>query len=131
MNNPKIMGKYLYCLSILEDNTSILYRHLSNKVEVPLLKSLLLSISKDSSKHSILLRGIANSISNSKQDPKNCATKLGKVWHTVRTYLNEVNKKEKINKSYYSELLPKLNALESSLGEEYHIFANENPTTYG
>ena len=122
MENPEELAKYINCLSILEENTALLYNNLSERVETPLTKSLLLSISKDSSKHSILLKGIADSISDSKQKPKDCAKKLGKVWSIVTIYLNEVDKKEKIGKLGFSELLPKLTALESSLGEEYYIF---------
>jgi rubrerythrin len=122
MNNPKMIAKYIHCLSILEDKTSVLYKNLSERVEPPLIKSLLLSISKDSSKHSTLLTGIAVSISDSKQKAKDCAKNLGEVWNTVSSYLNEMKRKERVSKVYFSELLPKLMALESSLGEEYYIF---------
>lgn len=122
MDNPQAIAKYINCLSILEDNTALLYNNLSERVETPLIKSLLLSISKDSSKHSTLLKGIADSISDSKQNSKDCAKKLGEVWNMVTNYLNEVNKKERMGKLGFSELLPKLTALESSLGEEYYIF---------
>ena len=122
MNDPKTVADYIQCLSVLEDNTSLLYRQLSGRVYNPIIKSLLLSISKDSSKHSILLKGIANSISDSKQNPKDCAKKLGEVWSTVSNYLNEMNNKQGINKLHFSELLPKLSALESNLGEEYYLF---------
>ena len=40
MNDPKVIAKYIHCLSILEDNTSLLYSNLSERVEAPLLKSL-------------------------------------------------------------------------------------------
>jgi rubrerythrin len=122
MNNPKVIAKYIHCLSILEDNTAKLYKNISERVEPPLIKSLLLSISKDSSKHSALLNGIAVSISNSKHKAKDCAKNLGEVWNSVSNYLNEMNKKDRISKVYFSELLSTLMALESSLGEEYYIF---------
>ena len=122
MNNPKVIARYIHCLSILEDKTAVLYENLSGRVGPPLIKSLLLSISKDSSKHSALLKGIADSISDSKQKAKDCAKNLGEVWNTVSSYLNEMKRKEKVSKVYFSELLPVLMALESSLGEEYYIF---------
>jgi hypothetical protein len=122
MNNPKIIAKYIRCLSVLEDKTAMLYNNLSERVEPPLTKSLLISISKDSSKHSALLKGIAASISDSKQNAKDCAKNLGGVWGTVSNYLKEMNRRDRISKVYFSELLPKLMALESSLGEEYYIF---------
>ena len=122
MNNPKVIARYIHCLSILEDKTAVLYENLSGRVEPPLIKSLLLSISKDSSKHSALLKGIADSISDSKQKAKDCAKNLGEVWNTVSNYVKEMNRRERMSKVYFSELLPVLMALESSLGEEYYIF---------
>ena len=122
MNNPKVIAEYIDCLSFLEDKTALLYRILSDRTERPLIKSLLLSISKDSSKHSALLKGIACSISDSKHNAKVCEKRLGEVWIIVSTYLNEVNNKERTSMLHFSELLPKLIALESSLGEEYYIF---------
>jgi rubrerythrin len=122
MNNPKVIAKYIHCLSILEDKTALLYKNLSERVEPPLIKSLLFSISKDSSKHSTLLKGTAVSICDSKQKAKDCAKNLGEVWNTVSNYLNEMNRKERMSKVYLSELLPALMTLESSLGEEYYIF---------
>ena len=122
MNNPKVIARYIHCLSILEDKTAVLYENLSGRVGPPLIKSLLLSISKDSSKHSALLKGIADSISDSKQKAKDCAKNLGEVWNTVSNYVKEMNRRERMSKVYFSELLPVLMALESSLGEEYYIF---------
>ena len=122
MDNPEVIAKYINCLSILEDKTALLYNNLSERVETPFTKSLLLSISKDSSKHSTLLKGIAYSISDSKQNHRDCAKKLGEVWNIVSDYLKEVDKKKIMDKIRFSELLSKLTILESSFGEEYYIF---------
>ena len=59
---------------------------------------------------------------DSKQKPKDCAKNLGEVWSIVTNYLQEFSKKERGSKLHFSELLPKLTVLESSLGEEYYIF---------
>ena len=99
-----------------------MYGNLSERVEPPLIKSLLRSISLDSSKHASLLKGIAVSLSDSKQNAKDCAKNLGEVWNTVNGFLDELNNKKRVRKVYFSELLPKLMGLESSLGEEYYIF---------
>jgi rubrerythrin len=122
MDNPKIIAKYIHCLSVLEAKTAMLYKNLSERVEHPLIKSLLLSISKDSSKHSALLKGVAASLSDSKQKAKDCAKNLGEVWNTVGNYLNEIYRKKRVSTVYFSELLPKLMVLESSFGEEYYMF---------
>ena len=122
MNEPKDIANYIHCLSVLEENVALLYNDLSERAETPLIKSLLLSISKDSSKHSALLKGVASSISDSKHNPKDCAKKLGNVWNIVSNYFSEIDKKEKAAKVHFPELLVKLSALESSMGEEYYIF---------
>ena len=122
MDNPKMMAQYLDCLSVLEDNTALLYRKLSERADTPIVASLFLSISQDSSKHSSLLKGVARSISNPKQNKRDCARKLKDVWRMVDFCLEELNKEEKAGKISFLELLPKLDALESQLGEEYYIF---------
>lgn len=121
MNDPKVMVNYLHCLSFLEENVSVLYGNLSEMVELPLIKSLLLSISKDSSKHSALLKGVAYSISDSEKEPEDCAKRLGEVWGLVSKCLDKVSGEE-IGKLPFSELFLMLSSLESSMGEEYYIF---------
>jgi len=120
MNDPKTMAKYMGCLSILEYNTFLLYRSLSEKTETPLAKSLLLSIAKDSSKHSTLLKGVGNSIANSEVKTKDCAENLGQIWLTVTSFLDEA-KTGKVNKLSLANLYEKLIPLESELGEEYFM----------
>jgi hypothetical protein len=121
VDSPKVIAEYLSCLSILEENTALFYRHLSDKIESPaLIKSFLLSISQDSSKHSTLIKGIADSIHDSKVKPKRCAKKLGDVWDAVNS-LNEIAKEELTTLSFW-ELLSALDGLERSLNEEYYIF---------
>jgi len=116
------MAEYINCLSILEENTALLYGNLSDRVESPaLIKSLLLSISQDSSKHSTLLKGIAESISKPKGKLGDCAKNLGDVWSTVSNCLDKVTN-QGIDTLDFSQFLSVLNDLESSLGEEYYIF---------
>ena len=122
MNNPKIIAEYISCLSILEENVALVYGNLSDRVESPaLIKSLLLSISQDSSKHSTLLKGIADSISKSKGKLGDCAKNLGEVWSTVSNCLDKVTN-QGIDTLDFSQFLSVLNDLESSVGEEYYIF---------
>jgi chromosome segregation ATPase len=122
MNSPKIVAEYISCLSILEENTSLTYSALSERVESPAqIKSLLLSISQDSLKHSKLLKDTANKISHSKAKRGDCAKNLGKVWSTMNNCLSEATKKE-IGTRDFSMLLSMLDGLESSLREEYYNF---------
>jgi hypothetical protein len=114
------MASYLNCLSQLEYNTSRLYKSLSERTEIPLGKSLLLSIAQDSSKHSALLKGIADSVYVTKIKTKDCAKNLGQIWQIADTCLAEVTKG--IGEISFADLHDKLVALEGSMGEEYYIF---------
>ena len=122
MNSPKIVAKYISCLSILEENAAIIYNNLSDRIESPdLIKSLLLSISQDSLRHSALLKDIAGRISDSKAKRGDCAENLGRLWSIVSYCLKEVTKKQ-LGPQDFSILLSAFDSLESALGEEYYIF---------
>lgn len=122
------MASQLSCLSMLEYNTALLYKSLSEKTEIPLAKSLLLSIAQDSSKHSALLKGISDSLASTDVKIKDCAKNLGPIWQNVTTYLKEVIAKEE-NLSL-AELYEKLLTLESSIGEEYYVFVQMQTLQY-
>jgi rubrerythrin len=130
MKGPKAFADYIKCLSILENNTAQLYHVLSNQTEIPLAKTLLLNIALDSTKHSTILRGISNSLATSKKDPKDCAKNLGDVWRTVDYLKSEVTRTQNGSKLELSKLAEKLSALESSLGEEYHVFVQMENLEY-
>jgi rubrerythrin len=74
-NNPKTLASFIDCLSLLESKTSLLYTHLANAVDVPLVKSFLLQIATDSQKHAIVLKGIGESIAKPENKPKECEKK--------------------------------------------------------
>ena len=105
---------------MLESNTSLLYRSLSEKTENSLAKSLLLSIAQDSSKHSTFLKGIGDSIANSNVKTKDCEKNLGPIWLTVDNYLKEI-KTKKIGELSFADLYEKLIVFESDMGEEYYV----------
>jgi rubrerythrin len=45
------VADFLHCASILEERAYLLYKNLADKVELPLINSLLLHIAYDSQKH--------------------------------------------------------------------------------
>jgi len=129
-NNPETVASYLHCLSMLESNTSLLYKSLSEKAEMPLVKTLLLNIAQDSSKHSILLKGIADSIAVTKEKTKDCAKKLGETWRIIDTLLEDTKTVERMGKLELGKLIEKLKVLESSAGEEYYILVQMKTLQY-
>ena len=130
VKGPKAFADYINCLSILESNTAQLYRDLANQTEIPLARTLLLNIAIDSTKHATILQGIRNSLATSKKDPKDCEKNLGDVWRTVDYLKKEVSEKQNGNKLELSQLAEKLSALESRLGEEYHVFVQMKNLEY-
>jgi rubrerythrin len=121
MNDSQIITNYINCLSTLESYTSRLYQMLSDKAEMPIVKTLL-NIAQDSEKHATLLQGINKSIAGSNEKPIDCAKKLGAVWQTLDTFYREIAARKEISNWAFSQLADKLTVFESMLGEEYYVF---------
>ena len=121
-NDPKVLADFINCLGILENDTFLLYKALSNKIELPLVKSLLRAIAEDSLKHSTLLKGVAESITEAKETPKDCEKKTGEAWRLIANFTKEIAAKEKFSEEEMSHLWDKLAFFESIIGEEYYVF---------
>ena len=114
------ISEYLNCQSILESQTSLLYKTLSDKVEIPLIRTLLKEIELDSKKHSLLLKGVSESIKQPKSTQKECL----KTSQTLQTISNILRELAKIETADIAEHLNRLSeifiTLESEMGEEYY-----------
>jgi rubrerythrin len=121
-NDPKTIASYINCLSYFENNVFQLYKNLSNKVELPLVKTLLLCIAQDSQKHAMILKAVGESIAKPEGKPKNCEKQLGESWMRIDAFNKEIAKKEKITEAELAKLSEKLVVLESIAGEEYYMF---------
>jgi rubrerythrin len=115
---------FLHCASILEERAYSLYKNLADKVNLPLVNSLLLHIAYDSRKHSAVLKGITESIAKPKKQPKDYEKKLffGKTWTVIENLAKEIAKEQRIPKESMASLVKKLMLLESTVGEEYQIY---------
>jgi rubrerythrin len=121
--NPKQtnnIAEYLNCQSILESQTSMLYHILSEKVELSLIKTLLKEIELDSHKHSILLKGVSNSIKQSNGTQKECL-KTSQTLQTITSLLKEIAKMDAVSSEDLKKLGEIFITLESQMGEEYYI----------
>ena len=114
------IAEYLNCQSVLESQTSLLYKTLSDKVEFPLIKTLLKEIELDSKKHSFLLKGVSESIKQSKSKQKECA-KSNQTLQTISNILKELAKIEKVDSGDLNKLSEIFVTLETEMGEEYYI----------
>ena len=110
------------CASILEEKTSILYKKIAEKIQLPLVKSYLLHIAHDSQKHSTIFEGISESIEKSSSKPKDCERKLGQIWQVTEDLSREVASKPKMSEKEMTRLVERLVPIESFMGEEYYIF---------
>ena len=121
-NDPKVLAEFINCLSILENNISLLYTALSNKIELPLVRALLRSIAEDSLKHCTLLKGVAESIASVKERSRDCEKKTGEAWRLIADFSKEIASKERFSEEEMSQLSDKLAFFESIVGEEYYVF---------
>jgi rubrerythrin len=126
------IADFLRCASILEERAYSLYKNLADKVNLPLVNSLLLHIAYDSRKHSAVLKGITESIAKSKKQPKDYEKKLffGKSWAVIENLAREIAEEQKIPKESMASLVKKLMLLESTVGEKYHILVQLKTLRY-
>jgi rubrerythrin len=115
------IAKFLYCSSVLEEKVAHAYRSLAERVDDPLVKSLLLYVATDSSKHSIILRAISESfIKSFAIEAKDCENILGKIWKKLTLLADEeISKEEKMKNVELASLADKMVNFESFVGEEY------------
>lgn len=125
------IADFLHCASVLEEKTHLLYKNLADKVDIPLVNSLLLHIAYDSQKHSAILKGISESIAKPKNPSKNCDKKLfGPTWTSIERLAEEIAREKRIPKENISSLVRKLMILESTVGEEYYILVQLKTLEY-
>jgi rubrerythrin len=129
---PESIADFLRCASILEERAYLLYKSLANKVNLPLINSLMLHIAFDSRKHSVLLKGISESIAKPRKQPKDCERKLflGRTWTIIEHLAGEITRKERIPRKHLSSLVEKLMLLERTVGEEYYILVQLKTLRY-
>jgi rubrerythrin len=126
------VADFLHCASILEERAYLLYRSLADKVNLPLINSLMLHIAFDSRKHSVILKGISESMAKPKKQPKDCEKKLffGGTWTIIESLAGEITRRERIPRKYMASLVEKLMLLESTVGEEYYILVQLKTLRY-
>ncbi|HVP40401.1 MAG TPA: hypothetical protein VMS95_00400 [Candidatus Krumholzibacteriaceae bacterium] len=128
--SKKDIAEFLYCSSILEGKTFLLFKTMAEKVDLPLIKSLLLQIAYDSQKHSTTLRGISESIAPTKKTPRDCDKQHGEAWNTINAISSEISRMEKISNTDLPSLVERLTVLESVAGEEYNMLVQLKTLQY-
>lgn len=116
--NQTNIAEYLNCQSILESQTGLLYGIIASKVEIPLIKTLLKEIELDTQKHSLILKGVSESLEQTKGTQKDCS-KNNPTLQTINKLLKEVGKIDRFGPKDLKTLSQVLVTLESKMGEEY------------
>jgi rubrerythrin len=126
------IADFLNCASVLEERAYLLYKNLADKVDLPLVNSLMVHIAYDSRKHSAVLKGISESIAKPKRQPKDCQKKLflGGPWSIIERLVRDIDREKRIPKEDMPSLINKLMLLESTVSEEYYILVQLKTLQY-
>jgi len=115
--DPTAVANFINCLSVLEHNAYLLFTALSDKVSLPIVKSLLKSIADDDQRHSVILKCVSESIAKPNK-PQDCAKNTGETWRIVDAFNLEISAKQRLSDEELSE---KVEFLESVIGEDYCV----------
>ena len=130
VKKPEGIVAFLKCSSFLENETSLLYRSLADKVDIPLIKSMLLHIAYDSQKHSAIFNGMCESIGGSNITQKDCHKKPNLTWRVVKDLKREISSEKNVHRETLASLAKKLAVLESNSGEEYFVLVQTKTLEY-
>lgn len=118
---PDLDG-FLNCAGMLEEKTFAFYKDLSEKVQHPLVKHLLLYIAYDSFKHSVILRKIRE-VNKAKKKSINCEKNLKNVWEAAAKISQEIFERPYVNNEELRSIIDRLTKYEASLSEDYYVLA--------
>jgi rubrerythrin len=114
------------CLIVFENKTCLLYKDLSERIESPMIRSLMLHISLDSQKHSTILKGIAQSVTKTNLKTTDLPKTMSDALRSIDSFQIELSSIDKIPEEELLSLLDQLTTLENSLVEEYNILTQFN-----
>jgi rubrerythrin len=121
VKDPKDIAAFLYCSSNLEERVFSLYRNMSERTDNQVTRSSFIYIAYDSLKHSVIMKGIAQTISPSAPKTEDCENKLKQVWTQVSALSEEMTDKNKLMDTDLPDLMHRLAGLENSFSEEYFV----------
>ncbi|HTY74762.1 MAG TPA: hypothetical protein VMD05_04270 [Candidatus Nanoarchaeia archaeon] len=110
------------CLIVFEHKTAQLYEDIAEQTRnLPLVKSLLLQISLDSQKHSIILKGLAQSLPKTSWKPTDLPKAIAEAWRSIDAFQMELSDVDEILDEDLSSLPRQLSSLELIMAEAYDI----------
>jgi uncharacterized protein Yka (UPF0111/DUF47 family) len=96
---------FLYCLGSLERKNSQLFEELANKTDLSDVKMPLLKISRGNEDHAKVLIELSGRLGRSDTKSKECERKMMPMCKLTESFLETVQKKEKITAEELSEVL--------------------------
>jgi len=116
----------LHCFSLLEQETYHFYRNLSEKIDFPHIKFLLLDMAYESLKHSKMFLAIATPMFKKVRTNKHeLHETLGIIWEKCRRLTNELDITKKFDEGKLSAILKESLKFELSLIESYSNLVEE------
>ena len=116
------LANLISTLGLFENDVSLLYRDIAAKVWLPLIESMLLEISLDSQKHSIILKGIEDSLPRIDCASKDCDKTFVETRRTIEKFRDEVRSAPSLDEEEIMELSVQLLAIENIMIDEYKFF---------
>jgi rubrerythrin len=116
------IAKTFFCINLLENEVSKAYESIADTINDTIVKKLLLYISIDSHKHSLILSALAKSVYNIEFHEDICQDSMGAIW----SRLKELAAKETMDsgETNLPLLVEKMTQFESFIGEEQYTSLN-------
>jgi rubrerythrin len=121
-DDMKYVTNSIKCLIVFEHKTAQLYEDIAEQTRnLPLVKSLLLQISLDSQKHSVILKGLAQSLPKTDRKPNDLPKAFTEAWRSIDAFQMELSDVDEILEADLVDLPRQLSSLEIIMSEAYDI----------
>ena len=120
-NTSDLSESYLNCLSSIENNISVLYTALADRVTVPSVKVMVSGIAADCQKHSAILKGFGKDVVEYEVKSKKRNKELAEVFDVAYGVYKKIIEKEEIGAEELQSLVVQLVVLQGVLGEKYRF----------
>ncbi len=118
-NISDVSDSYLNCLSSIENNISVLYNTLADRVTLSSVKLILYGVAAGCQRNSTILKGFGKDVEEPAVKSKERDEELADVFDAAYDFYKKVTEKEAIAAAELRALAGQLVALEGMLGEKY------------
>ena len=130
MDSSENIGNVLFCSSLLEKRAYEMYYELSQRIEHPVIRKLLMTIAQDSLKHSLLFEEVTKKFFSVAPKEKECKKQVGIIWKRIDEVTKFVKRKNVIGPEDLLGIITKLSFVEYRMGEEYSVLEQVKTLKY-